>query len=287
MAVTIDSVYIETFEQNLRHLAQQSDSKLRARVMERSTTGEKHNWERLAPSAAVQKTTVLADTPVAEVAWSRRQTLAETWHAGEATEQEDPVQMLVDPNSNLARNLSMGMKRAVDDLIIAAATGASRDGAGAGVAFPAAQKLGDGTTPISFDFVTQVQEKFMENEIDADVPKCFVVGPAQIRKLMQLTEQTSNDYVRKRLDELSATGICPNWMGFDWLMSNRLNSPGAGQTDCFAMTYDAIGLQVNRDISARIAEDPTKSFAWRIYSFMTMGAIRVEDEQLVHLHVLN
>ena len=287
MAVTIDNVYIQTFEQNLRHLAQQSESKLRSRVMERSTNGEKHNWERLSPSTAVQKTTVLANTPVAEVPWSRRQTIAETWHAGEATEQEDPVQMLVDPNSNITRNLSMSMKRAVDDLIIAAATGASRDGAGAGVAFPAAQKIGTGVAAIDFDLVTQVQEKFMANDIDPDVPKCFIVGPPQIRKLMTLTEQTSNDYVRKRLDELSATGIVPNWMGFDWIMSTRLNQPAVGQSDCFAMTYDAIGLQVNRDITAKIAEDPTKSFAFRIYAFMTMGAIRVEDEQLVHLHVLN
>ena len=287
MVVTISSVYIETFEQNLRHLAQQEQSKLRGKVMERSTTGEKHNWERLAPGVAVLKTGTLVDTPVGEKVWSRRQSIAEVWHDGDATEQEDPVQMLVDPNSNLAHNLSMSMKRALDDLIIAAATGASRDGAGAGVAFPAGQLLGDGTTPISFDFVTQVQELFMANDIDPDVPKCFVVGPPQVRKLMQLTEQTSNDYVKKRLDELSATGIVPNWMGFDWIMSTRLNQPSVGESDCFAMTGKAIGLQVNRDITARIAEDPTKSFAWRIYAYLTMGAIRVEDEHLVHLHVLN
>lgn len=282
---TIDSVYIQTFEQNLRHLAQQSMSKLRGAVMERATSGEKHNWERLAPSIAELKTGTLVDTPVAEVEWSRRQTVAEVWHAGEATEQEDPVQMLVDPNSNISYNLSMSMKRAVDDIILTAATGDSRDGAGGAVAFPATQVIGDGTTPITFDFVTQVQEKFMENDIDPDVPKVMIVGPSQIRKLMQTTEQTSFDYVKRKLDELSSTGIVPNWMGFDWIMSTRTKAPSAGETSCVAMTRKAIGMQVNRDITARLAEDPTKSFAWRIYCFMTMGAIRVEDEQLVHLWV--
>ena len=291
MARTIDSVYIQTFEQNLRHLAQQSMSKLRGKVTERGTNGEKHNWERLAPGEAIQKTGTLVDTPPVDDSdaqkrvWSRRQTLAETWHDGEATEQEDPVQMLVDPNSNLAQNLAMSMRRQVDRLIITAATGASRDGAGGAVAFPAGQLLGDGTSEISFDWITQVQEKFMENNIDPDVPKCFVVGPPQVRKLMQLTEQTSYDYVRRKLDELSSNGIVPNWMGFTWIMSTLLNSPSASQRDCFAMTQRAIGLQMNRDITARIAEDPSKSFAWRIYTYMTLGAIRVEDEHLVHLHV--
>jgi len=46
-------------------------------------------------------------------------------------------------------------------------------------------------------------------------------------------------------------------------------------------------LQVNKDIWARVAEDPTISFAWRIYSALTMGAVRVEDEQIVHVHVKN
>jgi hypothetical protein len=287
MSVSISNVYIQTFEQNLRHLAQQSASKLRDKVTERSTNGNKHNWERLAPGSAVAKTGVLVDTPARRRVWSRRVSLASTWHDGEATEQEDPVQMLVDPNSNLAQNLSMSMRRAVDDIIITAATGAAKDGDDADQAFPAGQVVGDGTAPITFDMVTEVQEKFMMNDIDPDYPKVFVVGPTQIRKLMQLTEQTSNDYVTSKLNQLSATGIVPNWMGFTWIMSTRLAAPQAGELSCLAFTQRAIGLQVNRDITARIAEDPSKSFAWRIYAYMTMGAVRVEDEHIVHVHVLD
>ena len=69
MAVTIDEVYVQTFETNVRHLAQQSETKLRAHVTEVHTTGEKHNWERVGATTATQKTTVLTDTPVAETPW--------------------------------------------------------------------------------------------------------------------------------------------------------------------------------------------------------------------------
>ena len=285
MAVTISNVYIETFENNVRHLAQQAQAKLRGAVTERSSNGEKHNWERLGPRPGSLKPGTLVTTPAQELPWSRRVSTAATYHAGEATEQEDPVQMLVDPNSNIAMNLSMAMRRQIDDVIIAAATGNATDGNGSAVAFPAAQVVGTGANPISFDIVTEVQEKFMQNDIDPDVPKVFIVGPTQVRKLMQLTEQTSGDYVRRSLEQLSANGIVPNWMGFTWIMSTRLLAPATGEISCLAFTKRAIGLQINKDVTARVAEDPSVSFAWRIYCHMVLGAVRVEDEHIVHVHL--
>ena len=285
MANSISNVYIETFENNVRHLAQQSIARLRPYVTERGTNGEKHNWERLGAGEAELKTGVRVDTPFQDLEWSRRTSIAATYHAGETTEQEDPVQMLIDPNSNIAYNLAMSMRRQVDDVLIDAAGGDALDGDGSTVPFDAGQVVGDGTTPISFDFITEVQEKFMQNDIENDIFKVAVVGPTQVRKLMQLTENTSKDYVRTGLDQLSTTGMVPNWLGFTWIMSTRLNIPSGGELDCLFFTRRAVGLQFNKDITARIAEDPSISFAWRIYCHMTLGAVRVEDEHIVKLHV--
>jgi len=286
MANTIANVYVQTFENNVRHLAQQSVTKLRGHVQERSTSSLNHNWERLGTIEATTKSTRLQATPSQDIPWSRRRSVAATYNAADSTEQEDPVQMLVDPASNLTRALAAAMRRKVDDVIIAAATGNAQDGDGSAVAFPAGQTIGNGSAAISFDYVTQVQELFMSNDIDPDMPKVAVVGPTQVRKLMQLTEQTSADYVsRQALQQLNATGIVPNWMGFTWIMSTRLLAPSSGELSCLFFTDRAIGLAVNKDITARVAEDPSVSFAWRFYLHMTMGAVRVEDEQIVELHV--
>lgn len=288
MAVTISNAYIQTFERTVRQLAQQGVSRVRPYVTERSENSQKHNWDRLGKGAAVQKVATLVATPAQQLAWSRRVSIAQTWHAGEAVEQEDIVQMLIDPNSAVAENLAMSMRRAMDDIIITAATGNATDGAGGAVAFPAGQLIGDGTTPISFDMVTAVQELFMQNDITPDVEKTFVVGPTQVRKLMQLTEQTSGDYVqRQALQSLSSTGIVPNWMGFTWVMSTRLLVPAGGQLSCLAFTKRALGFHVPRDITVRVQEDPSVSFAWRLYAYATAGATRVEDEQIVHVKVKN
>lgn len=286
MANTVSNVYVQTFETNLRYLAQQSEAKLRGKVQERSVNSEKHNWERLGTIEAADKTTRLASTPVQDTPWSRRVSTPTTFHVGDAVEQEDPVQMLIDPNSSLTRELGMAMKRKIDDLIIAAATGGALDGQGVSQTFPAAQTVGDGTGEITFDFVTEVQELFMANDIDPSIPKCAVVGPKQVRKLMKLTEQTSADYVhREALQRLNSTGIAPNWLGFQWVLSTRLNAPAVNELDLLFFTERAIGLQVNQDIRARVAEDPSVSFAWRVYANATMGAVRVEDEQIVRGHV--
>jgi hypothetical protein len=287
MGTSVSNVFVNTYERTVRHLAQQGITRLRPYVDERSVQSEGHNWERLGVQEAVQKTTRLAATPEQDYPWSRRKSIPVTYHTGDSTEQEDIVQMLVDPNSNIAAAQGKAMRRAHDDEIIAAATGDSRDGAGNAVTFPVAQNIGDGTLAVNFDIVTEVSEKFMANDIDPDEPKVFVVSPEQARKLLQLTEATSGDYNAMR--PLTSKGYIESWMGYTWIVSTRLPDASVAQDGsevyCFAMTRKAIGLQMNRDISVRVAEDPTVSFAWRIYCFSTFGAIRVEDEQLVRVHL--
>ena len=286
MAITIDSAFISTYEGNVRYLAQQTHSKLLPYVQSVTKPGEDHNWDRLGATAAVLKTGPREATPLNDSDWTRRVSQNATYHVSDTVEMEDPTQMLIDPTSAIIQNQSMAMGRQFDDIILAAATGTALDGAGVNNPLPPAQTIGTGAAPISFDYVTQVQEQFMNNDIDPSVGKVFVVGPTQVRKLMQLTEQTSSDYVkREALAQLNATGIVPNWMGFTWIMSTRLLEPAGGEKSCIAMTDKALGLQINRNISANMAQDPTLSFAWRLYCSLTAGAVRVEDEQIVELHV--
>ena len=283
---TISNAYIQTFESNVRHLAQQSVVRLRPYVQERGVESQNHNWDRLAATNASLKTTRLQPTPVANAAWSRRVSPSNTRDNGESVENEDVVQMLIEPKSALTTNMALSMRRAWDDEIIVAATGDATTEGGGTATFPAGQKITDAAAPINFDHITEVQQKFLANDIEADVPKVAVVGPIQVRKLMQLTEQTSSDYVRQKLDQLSSTGICIGWMGFTWIMSTRLTDGGsAGQKACLFFTNSAIGVKVSQDISVLVGRDPSVSFAWRVYTWMNLGAVRVEDEHIVWLQI--
>lgn len=288
MAVTIDSVFIEEFTANLISLSQQRPSLLRPYVMEVSATGEGYNWDRIGPMDATAKTTRATATPVGDAPFSRRKSIPATVHLGDLVEEAEIVQMLPDPKSAIARELAYGINRAYDDEIIAAAVGASRDGDGGSVALPAGQQIDSNSTDITLDLLTQVNEKFMANNIDPSVPKIWVIGPAQARQLLKLSEVNNIDTNNVRP---LVTGQPVHFMGFDFLVSNRLLAgaklTGNLSNKTFAMTYDAIGLQVNNALKARVAEDPSVSFAWRVYAEATFGAIRVEDEKLVMVDIDN
>jgi len=293
MAINIDNAYIESFESAVRQLAQQGITRLRPHVMEVSNQSESHNWDRLAASAARLKATPRMVSPAGGdgsgavdstdgLDWTRRKTLIATWDTGEVVEQENVVQMLIDPNSSSTVNLAMNMKRAFDDVIIAAATGDALDGDGASVAFPAGQVVGDASTVMSIDVVLETAQLFQDNDIDPDEQKCFVISPLIQRKLMQLMEVTSGDYQNSKA---LATGYLPNWMGFEWIVSTRLLHPTAPGTDisCLAFTKKALGLHVARDISAKVGERTDMSFAWQLYCMMSIACVRVEDEHIVHV----
>jgi len=288
--LNIDNIYIQTYERNVKALAQQYTSKLRGNTMERASNGNRHNWETLDFSDAVAKTTSAPPTPALDLPWNRRVSVAQTVHTGTVIDNEDIVQMLVEPKSAATENLAYSMNRAVDDIIIAAATADALVGDGSTSAFPASQTVGDYTTEISFDAITEIQELFMTNDVDPAQPKIAVVGPTQVRALLNLTQQTSTDFARVRggsvgditpLTNLMASGIVPNWMGFTWIMSTRLLAPAVDQIDTLFFCPDALGLQVNQDLTVQIAQDPSSSFAWRIYAYLVMGAVRVDDRKIV------
>jgi hypothetical protein len=257
--------------------------------MERGTESEGHNWELLGTAEATAKTPVGGPTgrnvatPEDNYPFSRRRSTPGTFHTGDTTEPEDIVKVLIDPNSSIANAQAMAMKRSIDDELFDAAERDADDGNGGTVSFPAGQELGDGTGAITYDLVTATTELFMDNDIDPDMDKVQFISPAQARKLLQLTEATSGDYNAVR--PLTSQGYIESWMGYTWVTSTRLNSPGAGEVNCLAMTRKALGLQVNEDVSARVQEDPTISFAWRIYCRATFGAVRVEDAHIVKLQL--
>jgi hypothetical protein len=286
---TVHQSYVDEFRDHVRHLSQQKYSRLRHTVDNDSFQSETGRWDRLSSGDSAAKTRKMA-TPETGRVWSTRIAIATPYNDAEVTEVEDPSKMITDPNSQIVQSLGMSMGRRFDDLIIAAATGnavstdrtiATGDTNPPNIAFPAGQEVGDYTGYINFDVITAIQEKFLENDIDVLVPKYAVVGPKQVRKMMQLTEQTSSDYVRSSLDELSATGITQNWMGFTWIMSTRLLAPLANQLDCLFYTDQAMGLHTPQDMVTFVERDPSLSYAWRPYCQIDSGAVRIEDEHIV------
>jgi hypothetical protein len=282
VATTLSIGYVRTFENNVRMIAQQRASLLRDWVQVIYKASERHLWPKVAAEEMGAKGSVTAATatPVADHVWTRRASVIATYAIGDLVQTNDISQMLVDPKSVYADSFGMAVARQIDNLIIDAATGAANtDHAATTASFPAGQEISDYSAEISFDLVAQVLELFNVNNVPLDEPKCFVIGPKQLRKLQGLVEYTSSDYAAVKA--LAETGFVQNWFGFTWIVSNLLNVPGGSQLDCLAFTRKAMGLHISEEPRVEVAKDPANSFDWRLYCQLSAGAVRIQDEHIV------
>ena len=178
------------------------------------------------------------------------------------------------------------MARSVDDVIITAMNASASTGvAGAtSTALPSTQKTATSDQSDGLTIAKLLSAKYIldNNDIDPSLKRYIVCGPKQIQDLLGTTEITSSDYnVVKAL----ATGQVNSYLGFEFIMSTRLNKDSTNTTDrlVFAYTEDAIKLAIGKDITAKISERSDKSYSTQVYYCMSLGAVRMEEKKVVQI----
>lgn len=284
MAVAdLSPIYQRDFEANLRALSQQQGSKLRQYCIERNAP-DMHLWDRLGALATTARTAG-GNTADTALALTRRRSKPADFEVSNLVDPTNIAQAARDPRSDVLRAHAMAHGRNIDQIILNAALGATEDEAGGSTAFPAAgQGLGSASQAWDFNFITTVNEKFWTNNVPQDEEKVFVIRPNAARKMLQMTQATSSDYVMAQA--LQAKGFVENWLGYTWIVSTLLPNVTGLQYYYVAMTKRAIGLHITKDLWTRVAESTEKSFAYRVYSAMAFGATRIEDEHVVRAHIL-
>lgn len=282
MPVTVDNMFVEEFRSDVDMISQQLTSRLQGCVDYRPSNAEKEHWNRLNPIDLQDKVGKCPDTPDCDLDYYRRLSMTAEYDCGYCFDDGDLEKIKIDPVKGAQTNLVAAKNRKIDDVIIAAATADALEEDGAAVPFNTTDNvIGDGTTPFSFSAISTILRKFQEQEIGYEMEKCAVVSPIQVQQALNLVQLTSNgcdSASRDYLTKLQGSGIVAGWMGFTWIMSNRLLSPAANQIDNLFFLKGAIGLQVNKEYDVHIGRDPSKSFSWRLYARTHIGATRVADE---------
>src|SRR5512146_2776152 len=132
MAFTIDKAFVKTFENTVRHTAQQGESKLRGRVVEKGPTTEEHSFKIVGPQSMGLKSARgtagrRADSPTNDTVWSNRVVVPAVYDGGDTVEKEDELRMVVSPTSEITKAFGMAARRQFDDIIIDAADAAALD----------------------------------------------------------------------------------------------------------------------------------------------------------------
>ena len=281
MSNTITEAFVEQYKSNVFHLAQQKGSRLRGAVKSETVTGTSHYFERIGATAAQVRTTRHSDTPQIDTPHSRRKVTLADYDWADLIDQEDKVRMLISPQSEYAKAGAYAMGRAMDDAIIAAASGNAFGGvAGAtSIALPAGQKIAVGTTSLTVAKLIAAKEILDASDVDPDETKYLVCSAKEITSLLGDDKVTSADY--NSVKALVA-GQVDTFMGFNFIRTERIAASG-GDNLALAFTQSAIGLALGKDISTRISERDDKNYATQVFLSMTIGATRVEDEKVVEI----
>ena len=286
MSSQITTSFVEQYSANVSMLAQQTGSKLRSAVDVESVRGKNAFFDQIGATAAQIRTSRHGDTPQIDTPHSRRRVSLATYEWADLVDDADKVRLLIDPTSTYARAAAAAMNRSIDDVIITAMN-ASADTGVAGASstpLPSTQKTstsdsGDGLSVAKLRSAKYILDN---NDIDPSLKRYLVCGPKQIQDLLAITEVTSSDYaVVKAL----ATGTVDSFLGFQFIMSTRLNKDSTYTTDrlVFAFTEDAIKLAMGKDVSAKISERADKSYSTQVYYSMDLGATRMEEAKVVQI----
>ncbi len=286
MSSQITTSFVEQYSSNVSMLSQQMGSKLRSSVDVEKVTGKNAFFDQVGVTAAQLRTSRHGDTPQIDTPHSRRRLSLADYEWADLVDDVDKVRMLVDPTSSYARAAAAAMNRAMDDVIITAFNASASTGVAGGTstALPSGQKTAtsDQSDGLTIAKLLAAKKILDDNDVDPSLKRYIVCGPQQVSDLLGTTQVTSSDY---NVVRALATGAINSYLGFEFIMSTRLNKDATYTSDrlVFAYTEDAIKLGIGSDIAAKISERADKSYSTQVYYGMSLGAVRMEEDKVVQI----
>jgi hypothetical protein len=280
MSFQITTAFVQQYRANVELLSQQRGSVLRPYVREEPVVGTTEYFDQIGATSAVKRTSRHGDTPLVQTPHSRRKVSLVDYDWADLVDNLDKVKMLIDPTSPYAVSAAYAFGRSMDDEIIAAATGTAYTGVDGTtqVTFPSGNKITEGGTGL-LTVAKLLSAKLILDKADVDpsLPRYFAISANGVSDLLNTTEVKSSDY---NTVKALAQGQIDSFLGFKFLMSNRLSKSGNIRT-MFCWAEGGILLGVGTESQARITERADKNYATQVYNAMSIGATRMEEAKVV------
>lgn len=286
MSTQITTAFVEQYSANVSMLSQQMGSRLRGSVDVETIKGKNAFFDQIGVTAAQVRSSRHGSTPQIDTPHSRRRVSLASYEWADLIDDSDKVRMLIDPTSSYAKAAAAAMGRSMDDVIITAFNANASTGVagGSSTALPSGQKTATSNQSDGLTIAKLLQAKQIldSNDVDPSLPRFIVVGPKQIQDLLGTTQVTSSDFNSVKA---LAQGDIDTFMGFKFIMSNRLPNDATNTDDrlVFAYTQDAVKLAIGKDVTARIDERNDKSYATQVYYCMDIGATRMNETGVVQI----
>lgn len=285
MSTQITTAFVQQYRTGVERLVQQRGSRFRSRVrVESGIQGTTAYFDQLGSTAAVQRLTRHANTPQLDTPHARRKLDLLTYDWADLVDKPDMVRTLNEMTSPYQVNAADAMGRAMDDLIIAAATGTAYTGvAGAtSASLATANTITWGSASLTISKLRSAKEILDAFENDPDEERYIACTAKQITNLLATTEVTSSDYNSVKA---LVQGQLNTFLGFNFVRTERLGLDSGGQRINFAWRKSALCLGIGNDVYSRISERDDKNYSTQVFFSMDIGATRMEEAGVVQIKV--
>jgi hypothetical protein len=286
MTISINQNYVNQFSNNLYLLLEQKGSKLKGLFTEEAANGEKHFFDRLGNFAVEEITSRLEPVNLQDPAHSRRMATVRKYHASTYIDNIDQMKMLIDPSNEYARKLANKHGHNFDQRIIEAMLGTAatgKDGDGTQAFDTSNQQIAHGGVGLTSAKIDQALRIMMDNDVDMNEELFLLVGGMGIEDLLQEAKLTSFDYQPNKV--LGGKSL-PMYRGINILhvSPQQLAQHTAGSVSRALLVHrDAMKVALNKDIEIKTAERPDLNFAQQISTYMSFGAVRVDEMLIVDI----
>jgi len=278
----ITTAFVKQFGSSLDFLVQQRGSLLRNAVRTETVTGEEAYFDQLASTAAIKKTVRNSDTPLIKSEHKRRRVSMYDYEWADLIDKEDKLKMLIDPQSDYAINASWALGRSIDDAIIECFANTAYSGKAGGTATPftAANIVSGGATRLTLQKLLDAKLILDGADVDPNEQRYISIEATQLSDLLNISEIKDADFNTVRA---LVRGEVDTFLGFKFIVCNRLATNGDGFRICPMWTKSGIMLALGKDIMTRIDQRSDKSYATQVYACMSIGATRMEEEKVVQI----
>jgi hypothetical protein len=289
MSNQITEAFVQAFADNYLHVAQQKESRLQGTVLvDGSIVGMSKSVNRLGKRQPRRRTSRHADTPVNDQPHSTRYIDLADWDDGDLVDDLDQVRLLVDPTSDYVQAMVAGFNRTKDQVIIEALGGNSRSTTG-NVVLPSTQKIAQGGTGLTKAKIIQTKKMFRAAEADEENGEelYMLYSATGLSDVLSDATLTSADFLAGQM--LQSGTLKGKWMGFTWIPTEQCPVSGTSPTatrKLYAYAKSGVKLGIGKDITTKVGEDPGKGFNTRVYAKMSIGAVRIEEEKVVEISVI-
>ncbi len=290
MTINAASLYAQEYATRTQLLLQQTDSKLRGRVMTGSHVGEQ-------ASPVDQLGQVELQDPAGRFAPLGRTDAAVARRWVDPTDKElnqqfdtfDKLRIISDPQSQYAANSVAAVNRFYDRLIIAAALATSKTGkTGTSTEsfdttnYSIAADFGAAAaTGLTVKKLIEARRKFRGAFVDLEAEQLtLVIGSAQEANLLNEAQVVSTDFNDK---PVLVDGRLVRFLGFDIIVSEYLTKV-SNDRYCLAFVKSGLYLGVWADMVSNVTQrTDLSSQPWQHYVKITAGATRLEQGKVIRI----